>query len=606
MSAHGTHAAPGSPTGSLSTETWIGPADRPLFASIHTPHGGMTRGAVVICGPLGREHVTTYRGVRQLGQQLAAAGILTVRFDYAHHGDSAGTQDDPAAVAGWLASVRLAVAYARSCGAEDVTLVGLRAGALLACSTIEDLGPLHSIVLWDPVLRGRRYLREQTSLYRLAVGTDNPTDPRVSITGAVWHPDTTAAVSALSIDTDRIGAATTRPDRPGRTQLLCAVRPEEVGQKTVRELVDTLGADVLTLHRQEPFVNPPSFILTVPSESIAEVSRWIVAGHDDLERRPVSPDIRLTATVGTTADGRPITETIDRRGRYNLVTITTRVDDPTEDLDHPRTVVLQATGSEHRIGPSRLWVEAARFVAGGGVSVVRYDRRGTGDTGSVPYEEESPFASAVSRVDLLDFADHLPSAPADTMYIGMCSGSWNSAFVAAERGARAVVMINTAIWSLRKRRVPLRRAHFDAMQSSAADRTFLVLRTIRDTGRRVTEALPYRAFATLGTVGVTNNPERLLRTLARRTEHVTILLSPEDAGVFRAGRGILALAHARTNAEDRFTVVEFDRGDHTLIHRDLREENLRYISGAIDSAFDRRSQHETGTEVPSSVVADSL
>ncbi|WP_066909798.1 alpha/beta fold hydrolase [Millisia brevis] len=580
-----------------SVETWIGPADRPIFASIHRPADGTARGAVVICGPLGREHVTTYRGVRQLAERVADAGLLAVRFDYPGLGDSAGPQDDPAALSGWLDGIRSAVDYARSTGAGEVTLVGLRAGALLASAALTHLGPLRSVVLWDPVAAGRRYVREQTALYRMTVGEDDPVDPRVSITGAVWHPDAVTGLSALSIDPSWVRKAV-EPIDPGQPpRVLCAVRIGDAGGRWVRELTDEVPTDTIELDRQEAFVNPPSFIGSVPTASIDTLATWIVDRHRDLPAAAVRLDVATTRRVGVTPGGQDILETISRRGPHDLVTITTRVDGPPPADRRPETIVLHATGSEHRIGPSRLWVDAARALAGDGVEVVRYDRRGTGDTGTVAPDEDSPFASATSRADLLDFAETLPSAPRDTMLIGMCSGSWNSAFVGAARGAREVVMINTAIWSLRKRRVPLRRAHFDAMESSTADRLFVVLRTVRNAGRDLIDALPYRAFAALGTLGVTNNPERLLRTLGNRSEHVTVLLSPEDSGVFRAGRGLQALRRARAGA-DRFTVVEFDNGDHTLIHRDLREETLHHLTRAVDRAFRRRPALSDGGAPP--------
>lgn len=594
--AHDAAAAPIG-AGAVGVETWIGPVDRPIFASIHRPADGTARGAVVICGPLGREHVTTYRGVRQLAERVADAGLLAVRFDYPGLGDSAGPQDDPAALSDWLDGIRSAVDYARSTGADEVTLVGLRAGALLACAALTYLGPLRAVVLWDPVAAGRRYLREQTALYRMTVGEDDPIDPRVSITGAVWHPDAVAALSALSIDPSRVRKAVEPIDPDAPPRVLCAVRAGEADGRWVRELADEVPTDTIELDRQEAFVNPPSFIFSVPTATIDTVAAWIVERHRDLIPAAVHLDVASTGRVGVTADGQDILETISRRGPHDLVTITTRVDGPPPADRRPETIVLHATGSEHRIGPSRLWVDAARSLAGDGVEVVRYDRRGTGDTGTVAADEDSPFASAISRTDLLDFAESLPSAPRDTMLIGMCSGSWNSAFVGAARGAREVVMINTAIWSLRKRRVPLRRAHFDAMESSAADRLFVVLRAVRNKGRELIDALPYRAFAALGTLGVTNNPEKLLRTLADRSEHVTVLLSPEDAGVFRAGRGLQALRRARAGA-DRFTVIEFDDGDHTLIHRDLREETLRRLTQAVDRAFRRHPASDDGNAAP--------
>ncbi|MGE2770374.1 hypothetical protein ACQGAO_18400 [Rhodococcus sp. 1.20] len=59
------------PTGIRTIDTWIpGPGDGALFASVHLPSDAAVRGAVVICPPLAKEHISAYRGLRQLAQNL--------------------------------------------------------------------------------------------------------------------------------------------------------------------------------------------------------------------------------------------------------------------------------------------------------------------------------------------------------------------------------------------------------------------------------------------------------------------------------------------------------------------------------------------------------
>ncbi|MCD2115158.1 alpha/beta hydrolase, partial [Rhodococcus rhodochrous] len=89
-------------------------------------------------------------------------------------------EDDPVALTFWLESIVSAVDYVRRAGAESVSIVGLRVGALLAASALEACGTVNSIVLWDPILTGRNYLREQRAFYAISVGEDDPTDSRVS------------------------------------------------------------------------------------------------------------------------------------------------------------------------------------------------------------------------------------------------------------------------------------------------------------------------------------------------------------------------------------------------------------------------------------------
>ena len=117
--------------------------------------------------------------MRLLGEKLAAQGMAAFRFEYAGVGDSAGAEDDPDALTLWLKSIVSAVDYVRQAGAESVSIVGLRVGALLAASALQECGHVNSIVLWDPILTGRNYLREQRAFYAISVGEDDPADSRV-------------------------------------------------------------------------------------------------------------------------------------------------------------------------------------------------------------------------------------------------------------------------------------------------------------------------------------------------------------------------------------------------------------------------------------------
>src|ERR1051325_66360 len=68
--------------------------EQPLFAWLHYPANPSGHG-VVLCAPLGYEQVHAHRSFRVLADQLAAAGVTALRFDYHGTGDSAGRDEDP-------------------------------------------------------------------------------------------------------------------------------------------------------------------------------------------------------------------------------------------------------------------------------------------------------------------------------------------------------------------------------------------------------------------------------------------------------------------------------------------------------------------------------
>ena len=80
--------------GVVEAPTWFGPHERPLLAWFTYPRSKRVRGAVVLCQPIAEEGNMAYRTFRALAQRLAAAGYLTMRFDYDGTGDSAGSFED--------------------------------------------------------------------------------------------------------------------------------------------------------------------------------------------------------------------------------------------------------------------------------------------------------------------------------------------------------------------------------------------------------------------------------------------------------------------------------------------------------------------------------
>jgi len=117
-------------------------------------HGG----AVVLCGPIGQEHIRSHRAVLQLARRLSRGGFHCLRFDYFGCGDSHGEFVD-GGVERWLEDVAAAVEELRAGTAtRHLCLIGLRLGATLAALAGARVGLPESMVLWDPVVVGDAYL----------------------------------------------------------------------------------------------------------------------------------------------------------------------------------------------------------------------------------------------------------------------------------------------------------------------------------------------------------------------------------------------------------------------------------------------------------------
>jgi alpha/beta superfamily hydrolase len=144
---------------------YFGSQGRELFGCFHDPsRNGMRRCAVLICQPVGHEYINSHRALRQLAVRLAEAGFPVLRFDYSGCGDSYG-EAEQSSIARWLEDISTAVAQLRALtGIFQVCVIGLRLGGTLAAVTGTICEDFQSLILWEPVVNGRDYLKELHSL----------------------------------------------------------------------------------------------------------------------------------------------------------------------------------------------------------------------------------------------------------------------------------------------------------------------------------------------------------------------------------------------------------------------------------------------------------
>ncbi|MEU5842249.1 alpha/beta hydrolase [Rhodococcus sp. NPDC047139] len=550
--------------------SWFGDPESPLLGHIHLPDSRRARGAVVLCPPLGKEHIDTYRGIKVLAEQLAERGLAALRFDYTGTGDSAGEQDSPDAVAAWQRSVVTAVATARASGAAHVTLVGLRAGALIAATALPECGPVDAAVLWDPIVSGRMLLREQRALYQVTQGGDDPADPRVSIIGGVLAPEAVEPLRALAVDAQVLAGART----------LLATRPAARDTAAVSALATALDADELSLDGHESFTTPSTLHPTVPTEDLTRIADWIAAGAPGSTHEVHFPT-RQHAVVATTRSGVPVHERIEHLGPNEMFALHTEGVGASGCETPGPTVLFFGTAYEHRLGPSRLWVELARSLAAHGISSIRFDRTGVGDTGTAHGAAPAPLYSGVSDRDAEEAVTALGVDPRNLAVIGLCSGAWYASWVAIGGHARTAVLVNMILWSTHRRKSlremlgpPVPGPPGNGGDDKPAE---IPLRArVKPWAQKY---LPYRLWLLLGRFGVTQVPEVVLEALRRAEVATTVVLSAQDHRSFRYQRGEESLRRLRRRG---FTgrIVAGPVGDHGGYQRDGRE----FLRSAVVSA----------------------
>jgi uncharacterized protein len=140
----------------------FGPAARQLYGVFHPAAPAHSKGVgVLVCSPLGQEAIRFHRMMRVLGDRLASRGIGVMRFDCFGVGESAG-EDEDGELLGWRNDVLLAhQELLRRSRATRTIWLGARLGASIAALASNQLpAPVDRLILWEPVVDGRRYLGE--------------------------------------------------------------------------------------------------------------------------------------------------------------------------------------------------------------------------------------------------------------------------------------------------------------------------------------------------------------------------------------------------------------------------------------------------------------
>ncbi len=138
---------------------FLGSAAKRLYGVYHSP-ARASRHAVLLCYPGMQEYDAAHWAFRRLAAMLGREGHHVLRFDYFGTGDSSGDSAE-GSPAEWVQDVQLAAQELKDLsGAREVSLVGMRLGAALATLACAEGLKARRLLLWEPVIRGRSYVRE--------------------------------------------------------------------------------------------------------------------------------------------------------------------------------------------------------------------------------------------------------------------------------------------------------------------------------------------------------------------------------------------------------------------------------------------------------------
>ena len=408
---------------------WFGPSRRPLFGWWHRPPDGQARATVVLCPPIGIEGVCAYFTYRTLADRLASSGLAALRFDYDGTGDSAGDGDDPDRVPAWRASVRAAIEVAQELGPTPLALVGMRLGALLAATEAAARDDINALVLWDPCTSGRTFMREQRTLHQLGLAVTSSTDGAVDTPGLRLKADTVSALEELDLRSIFLAASRrlilVDPDRP-----------------TPRWLRDSRPAvEVIAAAGQSALLDPPR--QETPWATMKAVASWLDGAFSEASPVLVDEVDTESARVACGTAEAVVRERPFIFGEAALFGIVTESRTPT--ASRPAVVLIDEGNTPHT-GQSRMWVELARRWGADGLTVLRWDNSGNGDSGTWPGQRPHLVRAPEVFDDVRDAARAAaPEDPSNVIFVGLCSGAYQALEAALDLRPRGVCLINPAM-----------------------------------------------------------------------------------------------------------------------------------------------------------------
>ncbi len=404
-----------------------------------------SRGAVLLCPPLGYELWTSYQTRRALALQLAEQGFDVLRFDLTGTGDSAGDELEPARLEQWRADIALAVARLRELSSSTyLILLGLRLGGALVCEQAVTLRA-QAVVLWDPVVSGRRYVRE---LKMLATKEDSETtDDILEVAGCLYSAETLQALSAIEL--------LKLPDQNwAGSHVLLLDRDDRPANEALAQQLTQRGAQVT--HRAVTGMNLMMDVSTedaqIPQAILDDMRTWLCAlpatGDAAAPATSVKSviDSEHIARTRMSAHGQVICEQLLQVGTLPLFGVLGTPAEATAGTAK-QLVMLLSSGTEHRIGPGRAWVSLSRLLNARGVATLRADLNGIGD---------SPMRGAPRRVRPYDpsFSDDVAEFIRDARargfshitLLGLCSGAWMAVQAGVQMDVNAVIAINPQLY----------------------------------------------------------------------------------------------------------------------------------------------------------------
>lgn len=433
---------------------WFRSGEYALLGHIDLPelvNGGEC--GVLIVPPFGFEDVCAYRPLRFLGELFAAHGIPAMRFDLPGTGDSSGDALNSDLFDAWIHSIGHAADELRAtAGVRDVAVLGLHMGAMLALAAAVRGTNVQDLILWGASSSGRSVVRELRAFSKMARaeysnGAPSPPTnvPGLEAGGFLLAPEAQKSVEALNF--------TELPQMGGRRVLILSRGDVPADGKLVAAM--ELAGCALELQNGSDYASMMEIEEALPpSQTGSLIVEFLARGAQ--EKNDSSPDRKVPCepppaqeTIAVNAANGTVLETVYKVDRPNAPLFGILCQHRHHITNPDWGVIFLNPGAVRHIGPNRMWVEAARRLATRGITSLRVDLQGIGES---PGELNLSIANLyqerlVEQVESAMTCLRVNQGVKKFVLIGLCSGAfW--AFHAAVRNpeVRNAILLNPRLF----------------------------------------------------------------------------------------------------------------------------------------------------------------
>ncbi|MFN8051616.1 MAG: hypothetical protein U0Q22_09285 [Acidimicrobiales bacterium] len=517
----------------MTSESWLQTGPGAIGARWFWPEQpvGPDAMGVLIVPSIVHEEQTTAVGLVALAGELAAAGLPALMIDLGGTAQGWGTLGTEDVGPGWDHDVRAAVRHMRERGLHHIAVVGVRMGALIAAHALAD-DPVDLMVLWSPVLSGRRFVRELQVLQVSAPAAAVDALPGITVAGFTLPP-------ALVEHLRGLDAAKLDGKPAGR---LCVVDSQDRldALDLDHPLLDPVPVERLVASDTDAWLFTAADTFAAPFADLPRVCRSIAAVAEQLRTTvdtgagPQTPDLAEHRTQEFQHDGVMIRETfVEFEGLRGILS------EPVVPSPGATAMVAVTT-----VGPGRIFVDLARREAALGRACLRFETAGFGTSARRPDDAWADFYHPTAQYDIARAVDVMVAAGHERVaVVGFCAGAWSAFQMPPRPEVTAIVAVNAQLF------IRTRLLHRQYWPGQTASRRVLSRigqdRRVRQVVKKLERENPV--------------PSPVIRWLGRHVEsgcRVTLMFSDDDLGLTYYRRRALRPFGLRA-ARRRPTVIEY-------------------------------------------------